>query len=356
MADEIKTQARVARAKIPTSVFSTAKLKPEERFEAWRESIGVFLDVRAPASGPVGFEADIEGYLLEDVFLSRCCAGAQKFDRPAIKIARDSIDHYMIQLVLGGQIEMDHRGDQFMIPTGGLVAFDLSEVMDTFNTDFEVLSIIVPRRRLAPLLADPDAQQGARVDPQSGSGKLLANYLVTLFSVSPTLSTAEASLAARSLLDLIALAFNSTALRTGDLPELVQRAELMRVQNLIKERLANADLEPSVVTEICGMSRSQLYRLFAPIGGVAEYIREQRLRRCLADLLSATHAHRQIADIGYRWGFSDPINFAKAFKQRFGRSPSEAREAVLTASNEVRDRMTSQIGDRLYEQWIGNLA
>lgn len=345
---------RVERAKIPASLFSTEGLGTGASFAAWRQSIGVFLDVRLPSHEPPSFAAHVEGYLLEDVFVSRCQAGAQKFDRPTAKIARDSIDHYMIQLVLDGRIEMDHRRDNFIVPRGGLIAFDLSEVMDTFNADFSVLSVIVPRRRLAPLLADPDAQQGARVDPETGAGKLLANYLTTLFSVAPTLTQAEASMAARSLLDIIALAFNGQALKTGDLPELAQRAELMRVQNYIKSRLPNADLEPTSVAEGVGMSRAQLYRLFAPIGGVAEYIREQRLRRCLADLLSARHAHRQIADIAYRWGFSDPISFAKAFKQRFGRTPSEAREAGLSSAWQERGAAAGRAA--LFEQWIANLA
>ncbi len=350
-------KSRVQRAKIPASLFSTDGLPREQRFAAWRESIGVFLDVRPQREEPApNFSAQVEGYLFEDIFVSRCQAGAQKFDRPIAKIARDSIDHYMIQLVVDGHIRMEHRGDSFVIPRGGLIAFDLAEVMDSFNADFTVISIIVPRRRLAPLLVEPDAQQGSRVDPETGAGKLLSNYLLTLFSVAPNLMQAEAGLAARSLLDLIALAFNGAALKTGDLPEMVQRAELMRVQNYIKDRLSHSNLEPITVAEGIGMSRAQLYRLFAPTGGVAEYIREQRLRRCLADLLSLRHAHRQIADIGYRWGFADPITFAKAFKQRFGRTPSEARDAVLSVPPEERIGISGYIGERLFEEWIAGLA
>jgi len=347
-------KARIGRAKVPASFFTTSTVKPHEQFAAWRESIGVFLDVRVKDGEPPSFNANVEGYLLEDVFLSRCKAGAQKFDRPALKIARDSIDHYMIQLVLDGRIEMYRPSGQLVVPTGGLVAFDLAEVMDTFNSDFDLISIIVPRRRLAPMLAEPDSQQGARVDPQSGSGKLLANYVVTLFSVAPTLTPAEASLAARSLLDLVALAFNGAALKIGDLPELVRQAELLRVQTYIKERLADPRLEPATIADGIAMSRAQLYRLFAPIGGVAEYIREQRLRRCLTDLLTAKHAHRQIAAIAYSWGITDPIYFAKAFKQRYGRSPSEVREAGLVLNERSKNAASS--GDRLYEEWIASLA
>lgn len=260
----------------------------------------------------------------------------------------------MIQVFLDGEVEMNRNSWGSRTPRNAVIVFDLGEVMDTFNTDFDVLSLIVPRRRLAPLLTHPDSLQGACVDPDGGAGILFSNFVVTLFSVAPTLTPVDASLSVRTLLDLAAMAFNGIALN-GDLPELAQHAELMRVQNYIKERLSSPALEPDSVAEGVGMSRARLYRLFAPIGGVAEYIREQRLRRCLADLLSAKHVQRQIADIAYRWGFSDPVHFAKAFRQRFGRTPSDAREAAATLLRRSSGD-DPRPGDRLYEQSIAGLA
>jgi AraC-like DNA-binding protein len=342
---------RIERSKLPASLFTTAELSSDRRFQAWRESIGVIFDVRTLSEPAADFDARIESYLLEDVMLARCSAGAQKFDRNAIRIARDSIDHYMIQIFLQGHVEMKHGRDSFRMEAGGVIAFDFTDVLDSFNSDFDLLSFVIPRRRLAPLLKQPDSLQGARIDPDTGSGLLLANYGRTLYAAAPTLTPAEGSIAARTLIDLAALAFNGADFGTGDLPELAQQAELMRVQGYIKDRLSIPGLGPDAVADGIGMSRARLYRLFAPIGGVAEYIREQRLRRCLADLLSAQHAHRQIADIAYGWGFGDPVSFAKTFKLRFGKTPSDAREAGRSGA--IPD---PRIGDRLYEQWIAGLA
>jgi len=349
--------SRAARAKVPASLFQTTDLPAHARFETWRESIGVMMDVRRPESEPAkDFDARLESYLLDDVMIARCTAGAQKFDRTAAKFVRDSIDHYMIQLFLDGHVDMSHRNREFRCKAGTVIAFDLADVMDTFNSDFDLLSIVVPRRRLAPLLRDPDVLQGLMVDPDSGTGKLLSNYFVTLFSAAPTLTPEEAAVAARALVDLTAMAFNGTLIKRGDTPEATNHAELMRVQSFIKEHLARPDLGPDAVALAAGMSRAQLYRLFAPIGGVAEYIREQRLRRCLADLLSVQHLHRQIADIAYSWGFSDPTYFAKAFKARFGRTPSDAREAAAPQARQRRSELDRRVGDRLYEEWLAGIA
>ncbi|HZP76871.1 MAG TPA: helix-turn-helix domain-containing protein [Pseudolabrys sp.] len=348
---------RVAQAKLPASLFHTSALPAAERFSAWRESISVMMDVRLPQTAAShDFNARVESYLFDDIMLARCAAGAQKFDRSSIKFARDSIDHYMIQLFISGHVDMTHRRRDFRCKAGTVICFDLTDVMDTFNSDFDLLSVIVPRRRLAPLLTDPDTLQGVMVDPESGTGTLLTNYLLTLFSAAPRLTPEEASIAGRSLLDMLAMAFNRAAVAAGDVPEIAQHAEFMRVQSFIKEHLHEPGLDPETVAENVGMSRAQLYRLFAPVGGVAEYIREQRLRRCLADLLSVKQMHRQIAEIAYSWGFADPTYFAKAFKARFGRTPSEAREAASPQARPDRVGLDARVGDRLYEEWLSGLA
>jgi AraC-like DNA-binding protein len=347
---------RTERSKIPASLFTTTNLELQNRFEAWRESIAVIMDVRPQTAAPEPlFDARVESYLLEDIVFSRCSAGAQKFDRSSVRVARDSIDHYMIQLFLAGSMDMTYRGKPSTLKPGGLIAFDFIEVMDSFNSDFDLLSVIIPRRRLAPMLTNPELMQGAQVDPQSGAGKLLINFVTTLYTVIPTLGDAEAGLAARSLVDLTALAFNGATLQGGDIPGLAQQPVLLQIQTYIKSQLHESDLTPDIVADAVGVSRAQLYRLFAPIGGISEYIREQRLRRCLADLLSLKHASRQISDIAYSWGFRDPAYFTKAFKQRFGRSPSDARQA-MTSSQPDRSAPNDLIGDRLYEQWLSGIS
>lgn len=342
-------------ALLPVSLFCTKDLPHTERFAAWRDSISVVLDASLPSrpSAPL-FDARVQSFLLEDIMLSRCTAGAQKFSRSPLRIAQGSIDHYMIQLFISGDVEQ--LGGTRRTKAGGLVAFDLAEVMNTFNSDFDLISVMVPRRRLAPLLNHPDSLQAARVDPGTGAGRLLANYLMTLLAVAPSLSVADVRFAARPLIELIALSFNGVTIKDGDVPKSAQPAELLRIQNFIKERLAKTDLDPDFVAAAVGMSRARLYRLFAPIGGVSEFIREQRLRRCLADILSTRHAHRQIAEIAHGWGFRDPVSFARAFKQRFGQTPSSARSAFASAARERGVAMDHRIGDRLYEEWIINLA
>ncbi|MDC7787311.1 helix-turn-helix domain-containing protein [Rhodoplanes sp. TEM] len=344
-------------AKLPVSLFDAADLPSPERFAAWRESIGVFLDVSLLRPGDEErYDCWAESYLVDDLVLSRCAANAQKFDRRPLRVAQDSIDHYMIQLLVEGTIDMALARRSLSFPSGQLIAFDLADTMDTVNSDFDLVSVIIPRRRLAPLLARPDSLNGAAVDPLSGTGRLLAACLASLYQSAPQLSTAEASAAAVALIDLIALAFNGVDPAGGDVPVAAGRAELLRVQNFVKAHLAAPTLGPDMIAAALGISRARLYRLFAPIGGIAEYVREQRLRRCLGDLVSAKQAHRQVAEIAYAWGFSDPTHFARAFKQRFGRTPSEVRRAAPPLARRDRPSLDPRVGDRLHEEWLAGLG
>jgi hypothetical protein len=97
--DHPSKAARVERSRIPASFFRTQTLPQTERFDAWRESVGVFLDAQLDSrSDATAFVGDVESYLLDDIVISRPRANGQKFDRRGPRIARDGIDHYMIQL------------------------------------------------------------------------------------------------------------------------------------------------------------------------------------------------------------------------------------------------------------------
>jgi AraC-like DNA-binding protein len=340
----------------PGSLFDTSLLPPPARFAAWRDSMGVLLDIAPAGSQSLdAFNSRLESYLLDDILLSRLTTTAQKIQRTGARFARDSIDSYGFNFFLSGSVELT-RPIKLRYGAGHLIGFDNAEGLACEVAEMDVITATVPRRRLAPLLTHPDSVHANMVDPASGIGILLAGLLQTFFMSASRLTRAEAGAAASSLLNLLAVALNGTVVKSGDLPDMLQQAELLRIPAFIKNNLASPKFGPTMIMAAMAISRAQLYRLFAPSGGVAEYIREQRLRRCLADLLSLKCAHEQIAAIAYRWGFRDPAYFANAFKQRFGRTPSEARESSSPASRGGQADIDGRVGDRLYEDWLVGIA
>lgn len=349
--------ARVARSRLPASFFRTDALPPAERFAAWRESVGVFLDSRLVKQDDAEhFNGDVESYLLDDIVISRPRANGQKFDRPSGRIARDGLDHYMIQLFVHGSTDIELGRRSLHGAERRIVGFDLGDTLDSFNADFDILCAVVPRARLAPLLDRPDSLHTQMPSLACGGGALLGDFLPNLFDSLPDLAGSQAGSAGRALIELIATAFNGAQFAAGDAPDVARDALALKAKAFVKGRLGHHALGPEEVARALGLSRTALYRLFQEGGGVALYIREQRLRRCFADLVSERGRGAQVAEIAWRWGFADAAHFTRLFKERFGCTPSEARAGTHAVASRAGRPLDTRVGDRRYEEWIAGLG
>ncbi|MBN9057708.1 MAG: helix-turn-helix domain-containing protein, partial [Rhizobiales bacterium] len=104
-----------------------------------------------------------------------------------------------------------------------------------------------------------------------------------------------------------------------------------RARVVIRQNLGSVTFGPDRLAQALGVSRSKLYRMFEPFGGVARYVHRQRLvaaHSALSDVANKT----PIIQIAEALGFSDASGFSRAFKQEFGHSPSEARLAAVVGA------------------------
>lgn len=93
-------------------------------------------------------------------------------------------------------------------------------------------------------------------------------------------------------------------------------------RNIVKKRMADADLSVETIGAEMGLSRVQLYRKMKALTGQTpvELVRTARLRR--ADQLLADGS-RTVAEVAYTVGFSSPSYFSKCYKDFFGRTPND---------------------------------
>ncbi|MBB3963061.1 helix-turn-helix domain-containing protein [Rhizobium metallidurans] len=107
---------------------------------------------------------------------------------------------------------------------------------------------------------------------------------------------------------------------------------MARAKTLIAAQLAKRDLSPEKLCRDLNISRSRLYRIFEPSGGISNYIRRQRLLRT-RDILCDDKDRRSISLIAEEWGFMDPSTYSRTFRREFGMTPNEAREAGRLQAN-----------------------
>ncbi|MCA1323156.1 AraC family transcriptional regulator [Herbaspirillum sp. alder98] len=92
--------------------------------------------------------------------------------------------------------------------------------------------------------------------------------------------------------------------------------------------LCEPDLTVAQVARTMGISPRLLHRLFERRGlRYGSYLLERRLERAHAELGNPRHARLSVADIAYRCGFNNASHFSRAFRQRYGLSPSAVRQA-----------------------------
>jgi AraC-like DNA-binding protein len=125
-----------------------------------------------------------------------------------------------------------------------------------------------------------------------------------------------------------------------------------RARRFIGHNLADPDLTPEMLCTELGVSRSRLYRLFEPLGGISAYIRRQRLLKT-GDALSDSSDRRSISRIAEEWGFTDPSAYSRTFRHEFGMSPSEAREEGWGGRGYVIGQERRYLSDR--EHSLGHL-
>jgi YesN/AraC family two-component response regulator len=97
---------------------------------------------------------------------------------------------------------------------------------------------------------------------------------------------------------------------------------LLKVRDAILSRLSDEQLSVESLADEIGLSRSQLFRKISALTGasVNELIRTFRLQRA-AQLLEQNWA--PVTQIAYEVGYSNLSYFSKAFKEKYGVSPSE---------------------------------
>ena len=80
-----------------------------------------------------------------------------------------------------------------------------------------------------------------------------------------------------------------------------------------------------------GISARYIRQLFAEEGtSFSDYVVEQRLAHVHSCLLDRRQLLRRIADIAFEVGFTQPSTFYRQFRLRYGRTPTEIRQTLLS--------------------------
>lgn len=248
--------------------------------------------------------------------------------RGAHHVRRDGFDHVVLQLVVAGRWIGGVPGDERVVRPGEVILMDMARPHRNSAGAARLVTISLPRDQIEDVVPLKPAMHAA-VLPASAS-QLLGDFMLLLRRRAGGASPEMAVSAGKAVAELAAGAFanlggqQSAAYGETHFTQLRrERAELF-----IETRLANADLDADLVAHGLGVSRTVLYQLFRPSGGVARYILTQRLKR-LGDALRQRSETRSVSQLAFIYGFASESHCSRAFRAAYGMPPGQYRKEAV---------------------------
>jgi AraC-like DNA-binding protein len=309
--------------------FSTDVYREHERVAAWREAFGrTLLNIDIAPRSADGFHASATLFRFADLGLIRASTSPVHQCNSKSLITNDDISFGGVldgrwdasQLGRGEDL---HPGDCVLLSNGDVGAL-------TFPDECRYVVFSVPRSALAPLVPDIGALIARRVPASNPALRMLMRY-VELGHEDHLAASPELQMTfTHHVCDLLALTLGATRdamelARTRGVPA----ARLRAIKDDIRQALGSPDLSVHTIAARHGVSARYVQRIFEESGSTfTEYVTEQRLAAAYKALRRRTPARVPISTIAYDCGFTDVSHFNRVFRQRFGCTPSDVRNAA----------------------------
>jgi AraC-like DNA-binding protein len=318
---------------LPSFGFVADDMGVDENIAAWREAVGTLFDVDELASGEPGrFRADLRSYAMGPVLLGLARASGQRFTRTAETIARSGVDHIILQLYIKGGYDGRAGHAAVRVRAGDICMLDLAQTLQTRATAFENLTLVVPRPLFDAQLIRVEDLHGLVLSGEGALARLLARHLAALFEAAAEMSLDQCQSVVEGTVSFIVACLKGELERRDADRGVSADASLFRIRQYIEAHLADPELTASSVAAHFGLSRASLYRLFAPVGGIADHIRSRRLHRAFFDLAAAGSRNIRIGEVARRWQLGTDAHFTRLFKAAYGVTPRAARDAALVGA------------------------
>jgi len=222
---------------------------------------------------------------------------------------------------------LSHRGRE-LSPIADAVLLSTADVLriDVASASHCPM-VTLSRQRLALLVPGLEDAFMRPIPRDTEALQLLTRYL-RLFDDQQSLATPELrSLVVEHVYDLVALALGATrdAAATAN-GRGVRAARLHAIKTEILNRLNSHELSLAGLAARQGVTPRHVQMLFENDGTTfSRFVLDQRLARAHRMLNNPLLAERGVSTIAYEAGFGDLSHFNRAFRRRYGETPSDVR-------------------------------
>ncbi|WP_167858479.1 helix-turn-helix domain-containing protein [Methylobacterium nonmethylotrophicum] len=271
-------------------------------------------------------------------------------------IAAAGLDDIMLMTYLRNGYACEVEGKTLAIQPGDVVVLDLTRPFAVRAPAVSNLSLTIRRDLVTPLVARSDALHGLMLRRGTGMADLLWSHLTMLRADAPAMSRAEADAATAASAALIAGAAGPSREGRALARAALRAGQLRMIQAAIARDVADPQLGPALLARRFRLSRASLYRLFEPVGGVAEAITRARLARARALLEDPGQDRLLIRDIARACGFVNDSAFSRLFRAVYGVGPRDLRRLAAQARSRTNgDPAAPDTDVRVVREWLLSL-
>ena len=306
--------------------FSTANLAPQDRSRQWNAVISdAYFPLQLQFRDSMKFNGKLSRMTMGNVGLSRLTSAPVNYERRRRHIRESREEDYLITVPKSAPIEFRQLGRDVRCEPGGFIVERGDEPYRfMYERPNDMFVLKVSKSALSERVRQPDRFCARAVNATSGTANLFVSMVQHAHAQVPKADTAAGEAIGRHLLELLGLTLEAEVGIESSSASAVRGAHLKRVDQFIRANLKNSDLSPELIADGCGVSKRYLHDLFKDVNGtVSQSIRDQRLIAARDQL--CTTGDLTIANVAYRFGFSDQAQFSRLFKARFGMSPSDYR-------------------------------
>ena len=317
---------------VPT--MSTDQVCARDRVPYWSEWIHrLFYGLRSDLYGDTEFDGHMATEDAGDVVLTRLEADRHRVIKSDGLVRASEVGYMKIVAPYRGTAGVEQRGRQAWVSPGEWSLYDTTDSYQVANPGrVEHLIVMVPKALLAERGLPLDSLTARRLGAGGGVARLALQTMRNAWQELPAITPDAARGVGETIAQLVRLSLLELAGRENALT----RREMLRhrIKELVLRRLGDPDLSVDAIALALNCSRRQLYNAFdEEPDGVAGYILAQRLEACRRDFEDGCQDGLSITAIAMRRGFNHPAHFSRAFKTRFGMTPSEwrARDPAFAA-------------------------
>lgn len=332
---------------------ATAGSSGEERLEHLRFQMAGTAQVEPADRNVFDFAVTSSTWLLDTVIFIDGEMPALTMSRPASLIDSSPQDHYALEINPSDGQALDADGRHVRTTGSQVVIKDLVRPQRVTYTAGRAITVLLPRAEVDALLPGTFDLHGVVL--QGASATILHSHLMSLGKHMANMSAAEAVGAKSATLYLLTASLAPSFKSLGLARPRQQGSLLQQAKRHIEEHLGHIDLDAERLCQHLHVSRSTLYRMFEPLGGVSAYVRERRLAKVHALLTDpdGVQGRQYLARIASDVGFSSASHFSRAFREQYGYSPMEARQLhpLLRSNTLAKDSRSAKTGRFRFGDW-----